>query len=398
MVEREHALAWQLAVCLAALLCLVAEAGCSRLATSKDHTSEQFAKGGPPIPLSPLPECPDPRTRSSVRSVAVSPDGRYVAFDYTTALGEPDHRTEVWATSIGGNSPHPVCNSIPGQTHCDRPAWFPDSLRLVYRSLSKSTGADLVAASVDGTDKRSLTDTPDIAALWPVPDPRGRWIAYFAYISDHTEHLFIVQSSGGEPIHIASVEDSFVHKPTWSADGSELFFLDIGSDEQWSIKVAKLADSNVVAINTLLRRRGLAWCFSISPDGKYLTYGVSGDRGYIGDLFISEMSAVEHSKRLVGPVALPSVHWDSLSSSICFLRLGEGEQASLYKMDINSGEETQLATNVSNLAQDNAWTSEGQIVFVRSADEIWIIRDDGTNERRIFSPQEVQSSLDSKQW
>ena len=54
------------------------------------------------------------------------------------------------------------------------------------------------------------------------------------------------------------------------------------------------------------------------------------------------------------------------------------------------------ATNVSNLAQDNAWTSEGQIVFKRSGDEIWVICDDGTNERRIFSLK--KSALDSEQW
>jgi len=358
------------------LLCLVG--GCARPGTTTTQAGSSVARA------------------PWVLYVTVSPDGKNVAFDYITHRGDPHPRHEIWAMTVHGGSPHPVCTSKPGESICERAAWLPDSQHLVYSFLSRSR-SDLVIASADGTDRRWLTNTPADVELWPVPSPRGGWIAYCRAGREPgkvVSELWIVRSDGDVARHVATSQaapSAFV--PTWNNDGSVLFFLAVDEAGQRNIKAARLENGRIRSMTTLFTSKRLCK-FCISRDGTHIAYALyasEGQGGDTGELFIADMRSPANPKPLAASVDLYSLSWAPWapdSSSLYFLRPGAAD-GTLWRIDLHSGAETRVAANVRELARLNAWTIAGEIVFVRDGNQIWVVNSNGTVEKQIF-PQHTE--------
>ena len=195
---------------------------------------------------------------SSVSDLALSPDGKKVAF---TARGE------VFAASAedGGQAAR-VTRTVAPEAE---PTWAPDSRRLAYtsrrsgtpklflydfttgeeRALTRGEGSDVtprfspdgkklayvhggrelhVMDVASGDDRRVATGllwdapfTPDAPIAW---SPDGKWIAYLANDERLFQNVWVVPSAGGEARAVSGLANSSGSSLAWAKDGKTIYF------------------------------------------------------------------------------------------------------------------------------------------------------------------------------
>jgi hypothetical protein len=156
------------------------------------------------------------RAPADVQSPAWSPDGSLIAF---TAADEPTGRA-VYTIHPDGSDLHRL---VEDQMVVDV-AWSPEGTTLVYASGSETPHLDdLWLIRTDGSDRRLLTQTPDLEEREPAWSPDGSTIAF---VSD--DGIREMPSGGGESQVVVpwSPGDGPVPaRPAWSPDGADLTFV-----------------------------------------------------------------------------------------------------------------------------------------------------------------------------
>ena len=141
-------------------------------------------------------------------AVAVSPNGKHVAFDL---LGV------IWTVPVGSGIATRITDDL---TDGAQPDWTPDSQRLVFQSY-RDGNFHIWSVGVDGTGLTQLTRGP-FDCREPRVSPDGKLIAFS---SDATGRyaIHVIPTSGGTPRLWAQAEGQAC-QPTWSPDSSKIAF------------------------------------------------------------------------------------------------------------------------------------------------------------------------------
>jgi tricorn protease len=160
-----------------------------------------------------------------------SPDGTRLAFCL-----EHEGRVDLAIASpfggdtLVGDRTFPEVSIIPTSSLVSRsPEWSPDGSRISYldqngslHALDVRTGSDLLVCPVSDVQFHSWS-------------PDGRWLAFSVPILAHREEIFIVPSSGGEPVNVSRhPNDDF--QPFWPSDGRRLLFASRTDEGDYSIR------------------------------------------------------------------------------------------------------------------------------------------------------------------
>src|SRR5439155_5083401 len=136
-------------------------------------------------------------------------------------------------------------------------AWSPDGTLIVF-----VRNGDLWTANADGSGRRPIAHTPNVAEAEAAWSPDGKTIAYTATI-DGAPQVREIAPTGGESTRVAP--DAW--SPSFSPDGKHLAFARAdGVYVDGSLLATPDAPPNP---------RGLDW----SPDGKYIAYAADSDAG-----------------------------------------------------------------------------------------------------------------------
>jgi serine/threonine-protein kinase len=193
---------------------------------------------------------------ASPRDPRLSPDGRQLVL----TLG-PNGDGDLWRYDLGGRPPVPLALASDSRFG----VWSPDGTRIAYVQVGGGSGADVKIIAADGSELTPQPLRPDGLIAGPVawlasdelilirnpsspdiittpvtPDgevatilgseylefdpalsPDGQWLAY---VSDRsgTPEVWVQAYPSGAPIRVSSTGG---WEPQWSADGSELYFL-----------------------------------------------------------------------------------------------------------------------------------------------------------------------------
>ena len=198
------------------------------------------------------------RVTNGFSDLAVSPDGRKVAFVARGILFAASAKDAGDATRV---------TTLPGIV--SQPVWAPDSRRLAYvaardgaqrlylydfvsnqeTTLTRGAGVDISPVfSPDGTQMAFLRDRRELRVLTiatsaervlasgafadaidtPIPawSPDGRWVALFAIGSKSFTNVSLVPvgAPGGPPRPISFLSNVYANSLAWSPDGRTMFF------------------------------------------------------------------------------------------------------------------------------------------------------------------------------
>lgn len=245
-----------------------------------------------------------------IADIAMSPDGRAVAYTQELAVGRPDGRdgpshvyhSHIWVVDTAGGSPRQY---TAGEQRDRRPSWSPDGSRLLFTSDRGAPNASeqkrpghLWVIPVTGGEAWRVTEAEHSPAdaVW---SPDGTRIAFAGkaallekpasdvkiisrmkhkfdgegFWDDRYKHIFTLPASGGPARQITSGE--FDHRqPAWSPDGERLAFVANRSEDA---DYTNVADVWVLTLATGEMRRVTAGLGPVSypawsPDGAIIAY------------------------------------------------------------------------------------------------------------------------------
>lgn len=200
-----------------------------------------------------------PTGSKNLESVAISPDGKIIAFV------EENADENIWLSEANA-SPRPLIRSI----RADHSQQFsPDGKQIVF--VSDRTGNyEIWLADADGKNQRPLTDKKGSAGS-PRFSPDGKFIVYDTQSAGKSD-IYIISVNGGEARRLTS-DDKNNCLPAWSTDGQWIFFLTnrSGSDQIWKMPVPGGGEA------VQITRQGAFEMFA-APDGKNIFYSKGGGK------------------------------------------------------------------------------------------------------------------------
>lgn len=284
------------------------------------------------------------RTRG--REPLWSPNGKKIAY----AKGHEDN-LEIWVMRADGTRKRRIThNDVLDQW----PSWAPGSRRLAISRGGSRGGIYIVSA--DGSHQRKLT-RGDVNGYCPDWSPDGNRIAFTRFTA---EDIYTIKPDG-TGVRQLTIGPELDSGPLWSSDGSKVLFrrrtdtpMLTGTQIQFDLFVVDRNGSNLVQL-TKTSAEEYSWGWS--PDG----------------------------------------------AKIAFLESEDALSFSLWVMNADGSERTELATGFFDYQQPSvSWSPNSRrIVYVRHTGEdedvradLWSMRADGSNDHRLKATRADETGPD----
>jgi Tol biopolymer transport system component len=288
-----------------------------------------------------------------------SPTGPVVGVDEPwIAYQWVDGPDTIFLARADGSDGHVLVTGLPGinQWH---PDWSPDGRVLAF--TNENYGAkDIWVADVSGENAHLLYDSPPEMPFvdHPAFSPDGTQIVADSYDREPTydvstrSALMVIDTSTGEASEISVLEGEhrlYAH-PRWSPDGDALV-VSIGlydeTDKSWigeAIAVLHRTDAGWSEPDVITDFSAFGSYPDWSPDGETIVFATK-DNGW----FVNTMT--NHGK---------SVAWDDITPDLHTVRPDGSDVARITDTAQEGG-----------FAGQPSWTSDGRVIFTRSATDEW---------------------------
>ncbi len=379
-----------------------------------------------------------------VGEVALSPDGRRVAYTVTRVVEDANKRhREVWMATLGNGAPSGAPMRVSDSTtESSLPSWSPDGSTLGFLSREGRTTSTVMFAPNSGTHTRradvrgapiwsadgkyiAYTYTqpadPDAKGAkartgWISPSARtntldaermdGRVITAFHYKADGTlallpdpstmphKQVYVVPAGGGAPTQLTNFSFD-ASDPVWSPDGRMLF---TSGDTLWDIpSVQQARDIYAVSRDGGTPRRltnnpGSEYAPAVSPDGKWLAFLRLPETGAELDVMVVAIGAdgaFQGTPRNLTPAWSLNPgppEWTPDGKAIRF-SAGIGGNEHAFEVSAAGGAVRQITTGDRQL-NAVSYTADGALMAytATTADlpaEVFVARGDGSRESRV---------------
>lgn len=158
-------------------------------------------------------------------TISVSPDGRYIAYEYLQADSSQEH--DVFVLAVDGSAEA----RIEHPANDERPFWTPDGSRIVFQSSRNGQNGLWSVAMEDGrpAGEPELL-RPDLGAAQLIGFTRTGGLAYRVPRQETDVHVAVLDLERGTVTDQAPLTTSFVGRnmrAAWSPDGGRLAFISL---------------------------------------------------------------------------------------------------------------------------------------------------------------------------
>ncbi len=380
-----------------------------------------------------------------VSQTEISPTGEYVAFTRTTVVEEDNSRhSEVWIQKLRNGQPDGEAYRFTDPTvQSSNPQWSPDGTLLGIQSrrgddsnsvrFIRVTAPGGEAFTIEGLD-RSPEWSPDGSRIafvrephtdeelprragWIAPDAisntldstrfDGRVITQMRYYSDgrssmlphpsinQKRQLHIISSNGGEAEMITDLPFN-VGDITWSQDGNRIYFSgDPLEDDEYNRDFTRniyVVDVTTKEWKKFLDMDGTQRSPTISPNGRFMAYTHSPERGAITDVHLISLNnsgdATGSPTNLTADWDLSpgGLHWTPNSNHI---RLSAQIRGNSHLFEVNrSGGDVRQVTQGERRLSSFSTTDNGRFMVYTATDavtpaEVFVSRADGSREVQL---------------
>ncbi len=139
---------------------------------------------------------------------------------------------DIWRYIVGGSHAALITSSLDDTSvHVS-----PDGTKIVFCSSRSGEAYEIWVADADGSNQIQLTHGIGRSQGAPRWSPDGRWIAFDSLQADGSQDILVVESNGGRPrsLGLGPHQNGM---PSWSRDGSKIYFLSdrTGRQEIWRV-------------------------------------------------------------------------------------------------------------------------------------------------------------------
>ena len=315
-----------------------------------------------------------------------SPDGTQIAF-----VSDRNGSPQLFRMGDNGANQQLLAGTLSNVTS---PAWQPSPRPTVVNRIAFAAGAvrgfsNLFVINTTGAGRVTLINTAEFDTITPAWSPDGTQIAFAGRDSINYD-IFVMPSSGGDPIRLTNGEGSNMH-PAWSPDGTRIGF-ESNRDGVWDVYTINPQGGDLTNVTNSPSNDGnIAW----SPDGTQIAF-VSDRDGNLNIYTINiDGSNLRQLTRNAGNNVFPS--WSPDGRELVF-RSNRTGYRQIYRISAN-GTGLRRLTNHPSDDDHPAWSPDGrQIAFVsnRPRDatnprttqrvfDLYVMNSDGTNVQRITS-------------
>jgi Tol biopolymer transport system component len=155
--------------------------------------------------------------QASDRNPVWSPDGSRIVYSSSRSGGSRD----LYIKDASGAGQAELLMTDPDQLHPGD--WSRDGRYLAVMKLSSQSDWDIFALPMDGSGEAFPAIQTPFGELLPMLSPDGRWVTY---MSDQSGRMEVYVQRFPEPGGKWQVSTAGGGEPVWSADGSEIFYID----------------------------------------------------------------------------------------------------------------------------------------------------------------------------
>jgi len=314
-----------------------------------------------------------------VANVLVSPDGRFVLYDYW--LKEPGEGQ--WGlVDVDGN---PLVESLEGSSIWLIPDWSPDSSSIAYASWPEDHARLVIRHLADGVEDVILETEPNSPILDVAWCPTGGSIAFTRGWRSGCD-LCLVDLASSQSRLLVDGAGTGIVMPQWDPHGEWIYFLRDLPGALYRVK-AHTADPEAETVGDFRDVLGL-W---VSPDGHVLLARGTGEVGDGRTYCLVTPDRTPNSRTLAPLTDARSVTFSPDGKSLMFgmadTAAPEPDKAvDVFRASVDEPLEPQpVVSGTTGLARAGAWTRDGKVVFTRDHQSIWVADADGSNQRELVS-------------
>lgn len=282
-------------------------------------------------------------------------------------------------------------------------AAFPgDNGRLVF-SAFRHGNTDVYSANPDGTGSKRLTDHPDIDGE-PAVSPDGKRVLFTSGRNNAAgvEEVWVMRADGTNERRLTENADGD-HAPQWSPDGEKIAFSRAGDGSDFGGRVFVM-DLSSGRTRDLTPGFWAAGAPSWSPDGGRI--GFVGDReGYGADEIHTVRPDGTGLKTLTSTSSDAhefGLDWSPGGDRIAFATNLTGYEdcdpngcdrlSEIYAMDRDGSDKVRLTRSPADDYHGDtypAWSPDGSKIAFTRANDVFVMRADGTRERNVTGTPSV---------
>ena len=190
-----------------------------------------------------------------IHAVALSPNGRYIAFEF-----HPNEHSEIYIVEVPGGVPH-LLPTNPGADNLS-PSWSRDGKWLYFSSKRGTEAFQIWKLPMQGGIPVQVTRHGGISA---VESADGRYLYYSKFEQGGVWRMPIEARDENEVLDVGG--DDW---PNWALTSEGIYFFAFAKFSHPTIQFLDFASGKTHPVLTLERKPG--WGLSVSNDGKSLIY------------------------------------------------------------------------------------------------------------------------------